>query len=93
MLSILLSKEIKSEDKKKILSEEFNIPMTKELKGSVKNMCNLSQGIYDDAIIYSIKNLMINLNLNIEQCMDALNIHDDRRETYKEIILNESVIV
>ena len=93
MLSVLLSKEIKPEDKKKILSEKFNIPMTKEIEGGVKNMCNLSQGIYDDAIIYSIKNLMINLNLDIEQCMDALNIHDDLREKYKEIILNESVMV
>lgn len=48
MLSTLLSKTISTEDKKKKLSEEFNIPMTKELEGGVKNMCNLSQGVYDD---------------------------------------------
>ena len=97
MLSILLSKEIKPEDKKKILSEEFNIPMTKELKGSVKNMCNLSQGIYDDgydeSAINDIINLMDSTNWDIDKCMSILKISNDRRKRYKEIILNESVMV
>ena len=48
MLSTLLSKSINSNDKKKILSEEFKIELTKEMEGSVSDMCNLGQGIYDD---------------------------------------------
>ncbi len=48
MLSTLLSKNINSNDKKKILSEEFKIELTKEMEGSVSDMCNLGQGIYDD---------------------------------------------
>ena len=109
MLSTLLSKTISTEDKKKKLSEEFNIPMTKELEGGVKNMCNLSQGVYDDGFnsgydsgynlgidestVNSIKNLMENMSWNINQSMDALSVPDEKKEKYKAIILNESATV
>ena len=109
MLSTLLSKTISTEDKKKKLSEEFNIPMTKELEGGVRSMCNLSQGVYDDGFnsgydsgynlgidestVNSIKNLMENMSWNINQSMDALSVPDEKREKYKAIILNESVTV
>ncbi|MBQ9608874.1 MAG: hypothetical protein IJV15_05440 [Lachnospiraceae bacterium] len=105
MLSTLLSKTINTEDKKKRLSEEFNIPMTKELEGGVRSMCNLSQGVYDDGFndgydsgieestINSIKNLIENTDWDIDKCMDILKISNDKREKYKDIILNESVMV
>ena len=109
MLSTLLSKTISTEDKKKTLSEEFNIPMTKEMEGGVRSMCNLSQGVYDDGFndgydsgydsghdessIEGIKNLMNGTEWDIDKCMDILKISNDKREKYKNIILNESVTV
>ncbi len=105
MLSTLLSKSISTEDKKKRLSEEFNIPMTKELEGGVRNMCNLSQGVYDDgfndgydygydeSLIEGIKNLMDGTDWDIDKCMNILKISDDKREKYKNIIINESVTI
>lgn len=105
MLNILLSEEIKPDEKKKILSEEFNIPITKEIEGGVNNMCNLSQGVYDDgfndgydsgsdeSLSISIKNLMDTTDWDIDKCMAALKIPDNKREKYKEILLNETVIV
>lgn len=50
MLAILLSDEIETENKKKILESEFNIPMTRELKEDVNIMCNLSDGIEEKGI-------------------------------------------
>ena len=105
MLSTLLSKSISTEDKKKRLSEEFNIPMTKELEGGVRNMCNLSQGVYDDgfndgydygydeSLIEGIQNLMDCTDWDIDKCMNILKISDDKREKYKNIIMNETVTI
>ena len=83
--------------------------MTKELEGGVKSMCNLSQGVYDDGFndgydsgydsghdessIEGIKNLMDGTDWDIDKCMDILKISNDKREKYKDIILNESVMV
>ena len=39
-----------AKEKKEILSEEFNLPMTEELESEVQSMCNLSQGIWQDGI-------------------------------------------
>lgn len=48
MLEVLLSKERTPSEKKRILQEEFDIVLTKEMKEEVKEMCNLSQGVYND---------------------------------------------
>ena len=47
LLDVLLSENRAPEEKKKILSEEFDIPYTEEIEQEVLNMCNLSQGIYE----------------------------------------------
>ena len=44
MLSVLLTSELKFEDKKKMM-EEFNIPMTQKFEEEVASMCNLSEGV------------------------------------------------
>ena len=45
LLEVLLSHQRDPETKKKILQEEFGIPMTSELEGEVTEMCNLSKGL------------------------------------------------
>ncbi|MCI8748781.1 MAG: hypothetical protein HFH67_13100 [Lachnospiraceae bacterium] len=47
LLGILLSPELKVNDKKTALSEEFNIPMTIEMERMVADMCNLSDLIVE----------------------------------------------
>lgn len=47
LLGILLSPELKVNDKKTALSEEFNIPMTIEIERMVADMCNLSDLIVE----------------------------------------------
>ena len=45
LLRILLLSEMAAAEKKQILQEEFQIPMTRHLDREVSHMCNLSQGI------------------------------------------------
>ena len=87
MLDILLSRDTGPEEKKKTLKEEFDIPMTKELEGGILDMCNLSKGVYDSAIVDAIKKLMKNKGWGIDECMDALEVPDNRRELYRSIVM------
>ena len=49
-LSTLLSAEIKPEDKKRILEQNYNVTMSKEMMEEAEVMCNLSQGILQTGI-------------------------------------------
>lgn len=98
LLKVLLSDHIKASEKKKILSNEYDIKMTKKLESEVSDMCNIgdyyweeamNQGVakgleqgLEQAYIASIKNLMNTLHLNPEQAMDALKIPSDSRQLY-----------
>ncbi len=48
MLDVLLSNTMEYTEKKVILQEEFNLPMTEELGEEVSRMCNLGQGIAEE---------------------------------------------
>lgn len=91
MLSTLLSKEIKPEEKKNTLTKEFGITMSEEMEGGLNDMCNLGQGVYDEGVMESIKKLMKNTGWNIDKCMDMLDIPSERRERYKYAIQNTVV--
>ena len=97
MLDVLLSGRIEPAEKKKTLQEEFGIAMTKKLEGDVRRMCNLSQGVYDEAtdkaLVTTIKNLLESTDWDIEQCMDNMKIPAEKRETYKEAVLGGLVSV
>jgi flagellar biosynthesis/type III secretory pathway protein FliH len=45
LLNTLFSTTLSSDEKKKILSDDFHIAMTKELESEVDDMCNVSTGI------------------------------------------------
>jgi hypothetical protein len=47
LLNVLFSPSMSSKKKKEILSNDFNIAMTRELESEVQNMCNLSDGIFE----------------------------------------------
>ncbi|MBR3624196.1 MAG: hypothetical protein IKN43_12710 [Selenomonadaceae bacterium] len=45
LLSVLLSQEIIATEKKRVLKDNFKIPMTTEIEEGVNYMCNLSDGV------------------------------------------------
>ena len=97
LLEVLFSSKRGAEEKKQILQQDYNIPMTKKLEGEVAEMCNLSEGIEQRGIQEgrlegqletrqeSIQNLMKNLKLSMEQAMTALGIPETEWETYRKL--------
>ncbi|MBQ2282751.1 MAG: hypothetical protein II250_01085 [Agathobacter sp.] len=55
MLDVLLSEELPAKDKKEILEQEYQIPMTEEMEEEVEQMCNLSDGVEQRGIEKGIK--------------------------------------
>ena len=94
LLEVLLSTERSTEEKKKILQEDFDIEMTQELEREVSEMCNLSEGVEQKGIAKgiakgitaSIRNLMESMGWSIEQAMDALQIPTEERQTYANML-------
>ena len=50
LLAVLLSSKMMPDDKKQILSGEFNIPMTKTLDREVASMCNLGHAVFVEGV-------------------------------------------
>jgi len=50
LLDALFSPDLRREDKRRILSDEFQIPMSEALESEVSLMCNLSQGVLERGI-------------------------------------------
>ena len=49
LLSALLSSDLEVEDKLDIMEKEYDIPLENDIRKDVKEMCNLSQGIMEEA--------------------------------------------
>ena len=90
LLEALLSPERSTEEKKKILQEDFDIKMTQELEREVSEMCNLSDGVEQKGIakgiMFSIQSLMESMGWTIEQAMDALQIPTEERNGYLNML-------
>lgn len=86
LLDVLLSSEKKPEEKKKILQDDFDIKMTKELESEVQTVCNLSKGVEENGmkkgILVSIQNLMESMDWTAEQAMKALKIPETEQAIY-----------
>ena len=64
LLDVLLSSDKKAKEKKVILENEFQIPMTEQMKAEVEYMCNLSDGVEQKGIE---KGIEIGIKQGIEQ--------------------------
>lgn len=92
LLDVLLSSEKEPEEKKKILQDDFDIKMTRELESEVSELCNLSKGIEEKGIaigmererVRAIENLMDTLKLTAEQAMAALKVPETERLKYAD---------
>ncbi|MCC8044502.1 MAG: hypothetical protein LIP12_03260, partial [Clostridiales bacterium] len=50
LLDVLFSKELSQDEKRKVLQEDFDIPMTHSIERGISSMCNLSEGIWQSAM-------------------------------------------
>ena len=94
LLGVLLSSEIKSNDKKKLLEQEFQIKMNwTAMEKEVNQMGSLSQGVerkgMKKGILQSIRALMETMDLSVQDAMDALKINEQDRPEYIELLKNE----
>ena len=46
-LEVLFSQDRTAEEKKRILESDFDIPMTEQFESEVRQMCNLSEGVFE----------------------------------------------
>jgi hypothetical protein len=54
MLTAIFSTLLDAEKKKKILTEDFQVPVTEKLEKELNEMCNLSQGIVDKTVAATV---------------------------------------
>ena len=78
MLDVLLSNETSEVEKRKILQDDYGIQMTQTMEQEVSVMCNLSKGVeakgMTNGILASIKNLVKNLGMSVDQAMSVLEV-------------------
>ena len=94
LLDVLFSSETGAEEKRRILQQDFDIPMTQSFERKVDVMCNLSKGVWEKGMeagaaqnmLNSIKNLMGNTGWPIEQVMSMLGVPDADRPKYMEAL-------
>ena len=72
-MNVLLSVRTDVEEKQKVMQEEFHIAMTMELESEVSELCNLSQGIYNEGMDKGLKEGMDKgLNQGIQGAVELL---------------------
>ena len=94
MLDVLLSNETSEAEKRKILQNDYDIQMTQTMEREVSVMCNLSKGVREkgraegmtNGILTSIKNLVKNMGVSVEQAMSVLEIPEAERQKYMDLL-------
>lgn len=83
LLDILLSAEIKPNEKKTLLEKNFDIPMSAKMRKEANIMCNLGEGIREQTEqstrIDDVLNLMKSFKISAEEAINALRIPDSER--------------
>ena len=64
LLGALLSKQLSVDEKLTIIEKEYNIPVESSVRKEVASMCNLSQGIREDARAEMQEEIIINMYKN-----------------------------
>lgn len=102
MLSTLLSTTESVEKRKKVLEEEFKIPMTKEIEEGMEDMCNYGSAVQkygerigeqrgeqkgaEKATVNAIRNLIETTKWSTQQAMDALKVPKDDQKKYAKMV-------
>ena len=94
LLDVLLSPEAGIAEKRRVLQDDFDIPMTETLESEVQTMCNLSQGVIAlgiekgkaEGLLDAIRSLMASMGWSMEQAMDALRVPELERSKYVDLL-------
>lgn len=93
LLHTLLSNKTSETEKREVLENEFDIPMTRELESEVSTMCNLSQGVKEEGRqeerLLLLKNLMKNMKMSVEQALAALGIPEADWQKYRKLLAGQ----
>jgi len=96
LLEILLNSKKEPQEKLEIFKNEFNIKVTKDFEREVSQMCNISVGVREEGrqegVLTSIVKVMNNMSLTLEQAMDVLEISDDEKPEYQELIKESKTV-
>ena len=75
-LGVLFQNELSAREKKDILERDFNIPMTETFESEVDDMCNLSQGVAEEAMQKGLeRGRQEGIEQGIEQGLQQGRIH------------------
>ena len=83
--------------KKKLLEEDFDIPMTEHLEGGMSEMCNLSEGVFNQGVEKGTKEATITdigkFVVMLKECnvskADALNSLNRQYPNYSDVIITK----
>ena len=97
LLSVLLSNETEDAEKKRILQEEFAVPITETLERSLDDMCNLSRGVEakgiakgrTEATMANLRSLMDSMGFSLEKAMQVLHISEEDQAKYAELFAKQ----
>ena len=101
LIGALLSSELKEQEKLDIIEHEYNIPISQEFREDVSIMCNLSQGIKEQAYVEGTENgiaigkqegiaeTIIKMSRKGYEAEQISDILDMTAEEVREIIENE----
>jgi len=88
LLGVLLSSDKKAQEKKEILENEFDIPMTEKMEAEVEYMCNLSDGVEQKGIEKNRRTTVINM-LKANEPIEKICRYTECDEAYVEAIRKE----
>ena len=92
-LEVLFTNQLTVDEKKRILEDEYQIPVDHKMEGELDSMCNLSDRIEEKALekgkMESVLALIQNLHLSFEEAVSALNLPDDLIETCRRYVFQE----
>lgn len=89
LLDVLLSSDKKAKEKKEILENEFQIPMTEKMETEVEYMCNLSDGVEQKGIEKEQLRLIqkkLEKNKSIEQIAEEVELDVESVKHYIEVL-------
>lgn len=88
MLKVLLSSELKKEDKSRILENDYGIQMSKEMESEVSVMCNLADLIEEKGVMKGVESVLSaisnirNGEITLEEAAIKLNIEPEELKKY-----------
>lgn len=100
MLNTLFSVSLSAEEKKRILREELDMPISESLEKEIDEMSSLGEALaarsYEEGfkqgrqegIFFALRSLIASTGWDIGKAMDALGIPEEERPQYRAKLVN-----